>query len=583
VKYSQLLIPTMKETPAEAEIPSHQLMIRAGFIRKLASGAYTYLPLGWRCLRKIEAIVREEMNAAGAQEILMPILQPVELWRQTGRDADYGETMFRFTDRHGRENVLARTAEEVVTSLVATEVSSYKQLPLCLYQIGMKFRDEFRPRFGVLRSREFLMKDAYSFHASLESLEATYRAMHAAYGRIFARCGLKCVVVEAESGPIGGAASHEFVAPCTAGEDVIVHTEDFAYAANIEKAEVDPPPASPRPAEAPPMEEVHTPEVGSIEAVCAFLHARPEGMIKTLVYQADERVVVALIRGDHEVNEAKLARAAGAARVRLAEEAAIRQASGAATGFAGPTGMAERAAMLLVDPAVAAMSAGVAGANRTDYHVRNVVPGRDFPLAGDNVLLADIRNASEGDWHGGAPLVFSRGIEMGHVFKLGTKYSEKIGARFEDESGVRRPCIMGCYGIGLSRILAAAVEMDGGHDGNGCILPATIAPFEVEVLPVNVDNEAVTAAAARIYDELLAAGADVLMDDRDVRPGVKFKDADLVGIPLRVVVGEKGIAGGHVEVKRRTDLKPSLVPATEAAARVREMLAEMKRSLGRQE
>jgi len=607
MRYSQLLIPTVKEVPAEAEIPSHQLMIRAGFIRKLASGTYTYLPLGWRCLLKIIQIVREEMNAAGAQEILMPILQPMELWQQTGRDVDYGQTMCRFKDRHGRDNALAPTAEEVVTSLVAGEVSSYKQLPINLYQIHDKFRDEFRPRFGVLRSREFIMKDAYSFHADADSLEETYRRIYEAYCRIFTRAGLKYVTVEAESGPIGGSGSHEFMVPCAAGEDVIVHTGDFSYAANIEKAEVDALQPSQAAlaarAAAPAMQEVHTPSVGSIDAVCKFLGTQPNEMIKTLIYatssQAAQKEIsaekakrdgrpgitsvyfennyVVLVRGDHEINEAKLSHVCGGEQLKLASEDTIRSLTSAAVGFAGPQGLAGKVAKLIIDHAVAAMGVGVAGANKTDYHIRNVVPGRDFPLAGDNVVVADIRNAVEGDTHQGSKLAFSRGIEVGHVFKLGTKYSEKLGATFLDEQGRRLPCIMGCYGIGINRILASAIEI--GHDDNGCILPVSIAPFEVEVVPLNCDKPAVMDEALRIHDALCESGGDVLIDDRDARPGVKFKDADLLGIPLRVVVGEKGLKDGNVEIKRRTEAKPAMVPVASAVEKIREILQQMRNEL----
>jgi prolyl-tRNA synthetase len=591
--YSQLLIPTVKEVPAEAEIPSHQLMIRAGLIRKLASGTYTYLPLGWRILRKIMQIIREEMDSAGAQEILMPILQPMELWQQTGRDRDYGPTMFKLPDRKETINVLAPTAEEVVTDLVCHEVSSYKQLPLALYQINTKFRDELRPRFGVLRSREFIMKDAYSFHTSVESLEETYRRMYDAYCRIFARCGLSYVIVEAESGPIGGSASHEFMVPCAAGEDVIVHTADGSYAANIEKAEVDPPAATGGGGEVAPMEQVHTPNVGSIEAVCAFLKTQPSEMIKTLIFSAsfapgvpsrhnevatmpagEVRAVTAVcvVRGDHEINLNKVSRVLGASHVELAGEATIQAVTGAAVGFAGPMGMSTKVERVLVDHAVAAMASGVAGANRTDYHVRNVVPGRDFPLEGRNVTVADIRNAAPGDTRNGAALTFSRGIEVGHVFKLGTKYSTKLSAYFLDEKGQQNPCIMGCYGIGVNRILASAIEAPGGHDDNGCILPSAIAPFGVVIVPINFASPAVASAATRLYDELRAAGVDVLLDDRDARPGVKFKDADLLGLPVRIVVGEKGLKDGKVEIKRRTDAQASLAPLESAAQEARRLL-----------
>jgi len=577
-----MLIPTVKEVPAEAEVPSHRLMIRAGFIRKLASGTYTYLPLGFRSLLKITEIVRREMNAAGAQEVSMPILQPMELWQKTGRDVVFKDILCHFTDHHGRENVLAPTAEEVVTMIAAAEVASYKQLPMNLYQINAKFRDEFRPRFGVLRSREFLMKDAYSFDADPAGLDESYKKMYDAYCRIFDRCGLKYVTVEAESGGMGGTDTEEFMVLCSAGEDTIAHSEDFSYAANIEKAEVDPPEvdaealAAARKA-AGGMREVHTPGVGSIEAVCGFLGTRPEEMIKTLVFSAGGEAVAALVRGDHDINESKLARAIGAADIELADQATIERVSGAAVGFAGPMNITGKVAKLVVDHSVAAMAVGVTGANRTDHHVTDVVPGRDFPLEGDNVITADIRIAVEGDTHGGVPLKFSRGIEVGHVFKLGTKYSRQLGATYLDVSGHAQPCVMGCYGIGINRILAAAIEI--GNDANGCILPITIAPFEVEVLQLNNDSEAVVAASARVHDELAEAGVEALLDDRDLRPGVKFKDADLIGIPLQVVVGQRSIEQGNVEIKQRASGQSRPVALEDAARAVQGLIAELKQEL----
>ncbi len=579
MRYSQLLIPTMKEVPAEAEIPSHQLMLRAGFMRKLASGLYTYLPLGWRSLRKIMDIIRSEMDASNAQEISMPIIQPIELWQKTGRDADYGSTMCTFEDRHGRVNALAPTAEEVVTSLAASEISSYKQLPINLYQINTKFRDEFRPRFGVLRSREFIMKDAYSFNADAESLDKSYREMYDAYCRIFQRCGLEYVVVEAETGEMGGSGSHQFTTPCDNGEDVIVFTEDGEYAANLEKAAVD------------PMEkfqldgvggigdpeQVHTPDVGTIEAVCGLLGTQPAMMIKTLIFTtANGETVVCLIRGDHELNPEKLVSLLGQGAA-LSGESVIQNLTSAAVGFAGPMGLAEKADQMIVDHAVAAMPAGVTGANETDYHIKNVVPGRDFPIDGENVQVADIRNAVLGDTYEGKKLLFKRGIEVGQVFKLGTKYTEKLGATFLDENGSSKPCLMGCYGIGVNRILASAIEIL--HDENGCVLPASIAPFEIEVLLLNSDSEAVVAKAEQIYSELKEAGADVLMDDRKARPGVKFKDADLIGIPLRIVVGDRGLADGNVEIKRRTDAKPALIEADKAVTEALKILDELYQPL----
>ena len=574
MRYSQLLIPTVKEVPADAEIISHQLMIRAGYIRKLASGTYTYLLLGWRSLRKIMNIVREEMDATGAQEISMPILQPIELWQQTGRETAYGPTMCKFEDRHGRMNALAPTAEEVVTSLVASEINSYKQLPINLYQITTKFRDEFRPRFGVLRSREFIMKDAYSFHVDPEGLEETYMVMYETYRRIFKRCGLKYVIVEAETGEMGGSGSHQFTIPCENGEDVIVYTEDGSYAANIEKADVDALPAPTAPADAPAPEEVHTPKVGSIEAVCEFLDTSPKEMIKTLIYTAaDDSTVACLIRGDHELNPEKLTQILGQG-AELAEESSVQSITGASVGFAGPVGLDKKVATLLIDHAVAALPVGVAGANKTDHHIKNIVPGRDFPIAGENISVVDIRNAVESDTHDGKKLLFKRGIEVGQVFKLGTKYTKALGATVIDESGKSTPCLMGCYGIGINRILASAIEL--GNDKNGCILPVSIAPFEVEVVQLNNDKPAVAAEAERIYKELADSGVDVLFDDRDARPGVKFKDSDLIGIPVRVVVGERGLKEGNVELKRRTDDKAINVPAAQIVSKVGEILAEMK-------
>jgi len=566
MRYSQLLIPTVKEVPADAEIVSHRLMIRAGLMRKLASGTYTYLPVGWKALLKITSIVRDEMNRAGAQEILMPAVQPIELWQQTGRDADYGETMCRFKDRHGRVNVLAPTAEEVVTYLAAGEINSYKQLPVNLYQISFKFRDEFRPRFGVLRSREFIMKDSYSFHSGAESLDETYKEMYDAYCRIFARCGLEYVIVEAESGEMGGSGSHQFTVPCESGEDIIVHTEDGLYAANIEKAAVDPLEKLKSEKNTAPMENVHTPNVGSIEAVCAFLGTQPTDMIKTLVYTSAKDVVAAIVRGDHDVNQEKLTQAVGGKHIELADEATIKKVSGAAVGFAGPMGIDKNVDMLIIDHAVAAMSVGVTGANKTDYHTKNVVPGRDFALEGDNVIVADIRKAVEGDTHNGKKLLFRRGIEVGQVFKLGTKYSDKLGAKFLDENGSEKTCMMGCYGIGINRILASAIEL--GNDANGIIWPISIAPFEVIVTSVNQDDETVAGTAENIYEKLAAEGIDVLLDDRGLRGGVKFKDADLLGIPVRVTVGKKSLADGNVEIKLRAESESKKVSTAEATDEV---------------
>jgi prolyl-tRNA synthetase len=580
-----MLIPTVKEAPADAEIPSHKLMLRAGLMRKLASGTYTYLPLGWRCLLKVISIVRDEMNKAGAQEILMPSVQPIELWKQTGRDVDYGPTMAHFEDRHGRQNVLAPTAEEVVTSVAAGEIKSYKQLPINLYQISFKFRDEFRPRFGVLRSREFIMKDAYSFHATPESLDKEYWNMYETYKRIFKRCGLDYVIVEAESGEMGSsglsavgvADSHQFTIPCPSGEDIIVYTEDGSYAANLEKAAVDALP-KPKPIANPPKpEDIHTPNVGSIEAVCAFLKTQPKDMIKTLIFSMGEHTVVALIRGDHELNPEKLTQTLGGKHNELATPEIIEKVTGAKVGFASPMGLADKVSKLIIDHAVAAMPVGVTGANKTDYHVKNIVPGRDFPLKGDNIIVADIRNAIEGDTYKGTKLLFKHGIEVGQVFKLGTKYSSKLGCNFLDDSGKENPCLMGCYGIGINRIVASTIEA--ANDDNGIIFPISIAPFEVIIVSVNQDDADVVKASEDIYKQLLDKGIEVLLDDRDERAGVKFKDADLIGIPVRITVGKKAIQNGNVEIKLRTDPKPTLVPVASAVQKTTELVNSLKQKL----
>jgi len=572
-----MLIPTVKEVPADAEIPSHRLMVRAGLTRKLASGTYTYLPLGFRCLQKVINIVRQEMNAAGAQEILMPAVQPIELWQQTGRDVDYGETMAKFKDRHDHFNVIAPTAEEVVTSVAANEISSYKQLPFNIYQISFKFRDEFRPRFGVLRSREFIMKDAYSFHASDESLDKEYWNMYRTYQRIFKRCGLEYVIVEAESGEMGGSGSHQFTIPCEYGEDVIVYTEDNSYAANIEKAPVDPLERQQTNNEIPPIENVHTPNVGSIEAVCAFLKTRPADMIKTLIYSTDQGPIAVLVRGDHELNPEKLTQILGGAKNDLADEATIKKVTGANVGFAGPVGLANKVDKIIIDHAVAAMAVGVTGANKTDYHTRNVVPGRDFPLEGDSVIVADIRNAVEGDSYQGKKLLFKRGIEVGQVFKLGRKYTSKLNCKFLDENGKEQICTMGCYGIGINRIVASAIET--GNDDNGIIWPISIAPFEVLVTSVNQDDEKVASVAEEIYSALKLEGIDVLWDDRDLRGGVKFKDADLLGIPVRVTVGKKSVAEGNVEIKLRSESEKTTVPINTAVEKTIEIVEDLKQKL----
>jgi len=478
-------------------------------------------------------------------------------------------------------------------------------LPINLYQISPKFRDEFRPRFGVLRSREFIMKDAYSFDADPESLDKSYKIMYDAYCRIFKRCGLDYVVVEAEVGEMGGSDSHQFTVPCESGEDTIIYTKDGSYAANLERAAVDPLPKEKTKTKISPIQEVHTPNIGSIEAVCAFLKTQPKDMIKTLIYTSpgvlsesqksvvrekakhDGRSVLAgepveyhniavLIRGDHEVNHEKLRIAVGDS-VELAEPEEIKLVTGAEVGFAGPVGLVEEPDMVIIDHAVAAMSVGVTGANKTDYHIKNVVPGRDFPLQGDNVIVTDVRYAVEGDTHNGKKLLFKKGIEVGQVFKLGTKYSEKLGAKFLDENGNENPCLMGCYGIGINRILASAIEL--GNDKNGIIWPISIAPFEVLVISVNQDDEQVAQVAEDIYQQLLDKGIDVLLDDREFRGGVKFKDADLLGIPVQVTVGKKSVADGNVEIKLRSESKRQKVSIEKAADAILELINSLKEKL----
>jgi len=550
-------------------------MIRAALCRKVASGTYTYLPLGWRSLLKVIAIVREEMDKAGAQEILVPSMQPLELWDKTGRSIDYGPTIFRLDDRHGKGNVLGPTAEEVVTYLAAGEINSYKQLPINLYQISPKFRDEFRPRFGVIRSREFIMKDAYSFDADPEGLDKSYKIMYDAYCRIFKRCGLEYVIVEAESGEMGGSGSHQFTVPCESGEDTIIYTKDGSYAANLERAAADPLPKEKSNAKIPPMEDVHTPNIGSIEAVCKFLKTRPEQMVKTLIYSTEDKTIAVIIRGDHDVNEEKLRLAVGGKHIELSDEAIIEKVTGAKVGFAGPVGIADKVNTILMDHAVAAMAVWITGANKTDYHVKNVVPGRDFDM--NNARLIDIRYAVEGDTHDGKKLLFKKGIEVGQVFKLGTKYSEKLGAKFLDEQGSEKPCLMGCYGIGINRILAAAIEL--GNDDNGIIWPISIAPFEVLVTCVNQDDEKIARVAEDIYQQLLRAGLDVLLDDRQLRGGVKFKDADLIGIPVRVTVGRKSVADGIVEIKQRRESQSQKVAIEKATDKVIELVKSLKEQL----
>ncbi|CAN5733768.1 proline--tRNA ligase [soil metagenome] len=573
MRWSQALIPTQKETPADAVAPSHVLLLRAGMIRQLGAGAYSYLPLGFRVLNKAARIVREEMDAAGAQELLMPAMQPIEIWEESGRDKTMGDVLIRFPIGGDRQVALGPTHEEVVTDLVRDLVKSYKQLPITLYQIQTKFRNEPRPRFGIVRTREFLMKDAYSFGTNVEQLNASYDAMYEAYCRIFDRCGLPYVAVEAESGPIGGDASHEFMIPSASGEDVVLHCSSSGYSANVEKAAVGKiAPAEPDPA-APPYSAVETPDRRTIQEVCDFLKIRSEQTAKLLVYQADSRPVGVLIRGDHEANEGKIRRALHASTLVPAEAPAIEKATAAPMGFLGPV---DCPIPLVIDQSVAAMPRAVVGGNKLDVHLKDVVPGRDFPLE----KVFDLRNAEAGDPCpiSGQPMELSHGIEIGHVFKLGTKYSMAMGATFLDDHGHEHPVIMGCYGIGVNRIVASAIEA--GHDKDGIVWPLALAPYEVLIVPLQVDESGpVMELALQIARTLEQAGADVLIDDRDQRPGFKFKDADLIGIPLRVVIGDRGLKEGTVEVKWRTDEKPHSVSVSTAAESILAELETTRRGL----
>ena len=546
MRTTQLYAPTLRQTPAEAEVVSHQLMLRAGMIRKAAGGLYTYLPLAWRVLRKIEAIIREEMDAAGGQELAMPIVQPSELWKESGRWEVYGDEMFRVKDRHGREFCLGPTHEEMITSVVRDEVRSYKQLPLMLYQIQNKYRDEIRPRFGLMRGREFIMKDLYSFDKDEEGMNVSYQKMYDAYTKIFTRCGLEFRPVEADNGAIGGGHSHEFTVLAEAGESEIAYCSSCDYAASNEKAEL-------RPMEAPeeemlPLEKVTTPECRTIELVAEYLHTPITKNIKAVAFQNEkDELVLAFVRGDHEVNDVKLQNAVGAIELHMASEESIIAANGM-PGFMSPIGI-NKDTKIVVDSTVMNMYNAVAGANEKDVHYKNVNPKRDFK----DVIVTDIRLIKEGDPcpHCGQPVKMTRGIEAGQVFTLGTKYSEALHATFLDENGKEKPLVMGCYGIGVSRTMAASIEQN--NDEHGIIWPRAIAPYEVVIVPVNAKVPEQLGLAEEIYDTLRQAGVDVLLDDRKERAGVKFKDADLIGYPLRITVGPKAIDENQIEVRvRRT-------------------------------
>jgi len=565
--FSRLLIPTLKENPAEAEAVSHRLLLRAGMIRKLASGIYNYLPVGLRVLRKVERIVREEMNRAGAQEVLMPAVQPSELWHESGRWQIYGKELLRFHDRHGRDCCFGPTHEEVITDLVRKEVHSYRQLPLNLYQIQVKFRDEVRPRFGLIRGREFIMKDAYSFDANEIGAEDCYRLMYDAYKRIFSRCGLSFKVVEADSGPIGGSFSHEFMVLADTGEDLLASCTSCDYAANLEKAEVAMPPGEPGAPVGDGPEPVHTPNVRTVEEVAAFLKVLPADIVKTLIYETDDGPVAVLIRGDHDVNEVKVKNLLGVTDLILAGLIRVQELTGAEVGFAGPVGLK---LPIYADQAVARMNAMVTGANRDNYHLMQVNPARDVKIT----AVGDIRSITAQDPcpRCGGGLTLLRGIEVGHIFKLGLKYSKALKATYLDADGKEHYLYMGCYGIGVSRIMAAAIEQ--GHDANGIIFPMALAPFQVGLIPIAHNDPLVRECVENLHADLEAAGVEVLLDDRDERPGVKFKDCDLLGLPLRVVVGAKALAQGQAEVRHRRATENLMVPLPDLIPYLKNQIAQ---------
>ncbi len=564
MRQSQFLIPTLRDDPGEAEIVSHKLMLRAGLIRKVAAGIYTYLPLGLRVIRKVERIIREEMNKAGAQEVLMPIAAPAELWQETGRWDFYGKELFRLKDRHERDFCLGPTHEEVITDLVRREIRSYRQLPANFYQIQTKFRDEIRPRFGLMRGREFIMKDAYSFDVDEAGAKESYRKMYEAYKAVFTRCGLKFRPVEADTGLIGGTSSHEFMVLADTGEEGIAVCDGCEYAANVERAELKEPTA--KTTEAPrEKRKVQTPGKKTVEDVTAFLKVPATQLVKTLLYRADGKTVAVLVRGDHDVNEIKLKKALGAADLAMADAAAVEKATGAPVGFAGPIGLSGIA--IIADFAVKPLVNVVVGANAADAHWVDANPGRDFTPE----RYADLRNAVAGDAcpRCAKPMQIVRGIEVGHVFMLGTKYSEKMKAVYLDKQGQEQVIVMGCYGIGVGRTAAASVEQN--HDAKGVIWPAPIAPFEVHVLPLAVKGAPLEAAHG-LEAELEKRGIEVLLDDRDERPGVKFNDADLIGCPYQVVIGDKGLKEGLIELKERRTGTVTKVSPADAPARLQELL-----------
>lgn len=553
MRFTEFGLTTLKETPAEAEIISHQLMLRAGLIRRLASGLFTWMPLGLRVMRKVEKVVRREMNRAGALEMLMPAVQPAELWQESGRWDEYGPLLLRIRDRHDRDYCFGPTHEEVITDLARRELKSYKQLPVNFYQIQTKFRDEIRPRFGVMRAREFIMKDAYSFDIDQASLEKSYQKMHAAYSAIFEGLGLKFRIVDADSGEIGGSRSQEFHVLANSGEDAIAYCDEDGYASNVETAATFPSDEK-APAATQELQKVETPQIKTIEALAEFLKVTRKQTLKVLIVEGDDGPVALALRGDHELNALKAQSLAGVASpIQMADAGTIRQATGCDTGFAGPIGLD---IPIYFDHASRQMSDFVCGANETDMHYTGVNFGRDIDLP----ETVDIRNVVEDDLTPGGKgtLSIARGIEVGHIFQLGTKYSEAMGATVQDSSGAETAMVMGCYGIGVTRIVAAAIEQN--HDDKGIIWPEQLAPFDVALVPINMQrSEPLREAAEQLYAELQDMGLEVLFDDRDARPGVKFADAELIGIPHRVVISERGLESNELEYRHRRDSEPRML------------------------
>ncbi|MCD6266221.1 MAG: proline--tRNA ligase [Deltaproteobacteria bacterium] len=572
-RYSQFFIPTIKEIPTEAEIVSHQLMLRAGMIRKLAAGIYTYLPYGLLAIKNTESIVREEMDRAGAIELLLPGVQPGDLWMESGRWDYYGPELLRFQDRHKRESCLGPTHEEVITDLARREIHSYKQLPITLYQIQTKFRDEIRPRFGIMRAREFIMKDAYSFDIDEEGANLSYGKMYAAYEAIFKRCGLKFRAVEADTGPIGGSFSHEFMVLSDSGEDDIVSCQDCKYASNLEKAEVKiRESGSINIEKEEDLQIVDTPEMRTIDEVTKFLSIGPEKLVKTLIYQTEQGPIAALVRGDHELNETKLRNVLNVQELTMADPETVFDVTGAPMGFAGAIGLKVR---VLADFAIKGMKNMVMGANKNDKHVLNVNEGRDFQVE----QYADLRMITSSDPcpRCGGKLIFGKGIEVGQVFKLGTKYSTALKANFLDKNGRETPIIMGCYGIGIGRVVAAIIEQS--RDENGIIFPVSISPFEVTILPLEMHESSVRKVAENLYQHLSNLGLAVFLDDRDERPGVKLKDADLLGIPVRAAVSLRTLKTDSIEIKLRSKPDLRLLSINKTPEAIKEVVQSLYDSL----